>query len=323
MRERVENYWWRSAPPARPLRMLGQIYGAISRRHLTWRERRCERVSVPLISVGNLAVGGSGKTPFVLWLAEGLRRIGHRPVVLCRGDGGTARAVVRVYADSDPAIVGDEACLLAAPGKWPVVSAQDRVAGARFAARLGDVIVLDDGFQYRQLARDCDIVLLPERGLGNGALLPAGPLREPPEALRRADLVVCPHNAQLDGCPAELRFWRWQAEAAALRDVTTSSCQEPRRVLAVAGIARPERFFHALAQRGLVLARCCSFPDHYRYRPRDVRRLLAMGLPVVTTCKDAVKLRRCWPPEQALWVLEQDYRAEPGLLEHIAARVFS
>jgi len=323
LQQRIEAFWWSPRRPPAGLRALSRVYGLVSRAHLNWRARHPERVAVPVISVGNLGVGGSGKTPFVLWLAAELTRQGRKPVLLCRGDGGTARDVQRVTRESDPSLVGDEACVLAAAGDWPVISARDRLAGARQAARLGDVIVLDDGFQYRQLARDCDIVLVPDAGLGNGCLLPAGPLREPVEALARADFIVCPSHPKLPGLPAHTRIWQWRAEADGIRDVMGVGQALRGRVLAVAGIARAERFFRALRRHGLLLEDTLAFPDHHRYRAGEVRRMLEAGLPVVTTGKDAVKLRRLWPADRALWVLEQRFRAEPELFVRIMARTFA
>ena len=317
---RIERLWWRREEPPLLLRLVEPVYAAISRRDQGRRAAGAVEPPLPLISVGNVTVGGSGKTPFVIWLADRLRNHGFRPVILCRGDGGTSRAPLLVAADSDPAVAGDEACLLAQASGAPVIAAKDRVAGAQLAATHGDILILDDGFQYRQLKRCCDIVLVPAAGVGNGHLIPAGPLREPLTALSRADLIV--RSGQGDAEPlAGKREWRWQAMPQGMRDVMESGAERPERVYAVAAIARPERFFDDLAALGLTLEGKRCYPDHYGYREREVAELAALGAPIAVTAKDAVKLAPLWPSGQPLWVLDQAGEGEAGLVEAILAKV--
>ncbi|MDX8401769.1 MAG: tetraacyldisaccharide 4'-kinase [Mariprofundaceae bacterium] len=317
--QHIERIWWRDAPPPIPLRLLSPLYRAISARQLARRAARTLRPPVPLISVGNLTAGGSGKTPFALWLCGELAAAGYRPVLLCRGDGGTLHAPRRVRVDDDPALHGDEAVMLARAGIAPVVAARDRVAGARLAAEHGDVIVLDDGFQYRSLMRDCDIVLVPAEGCGNGALIPAGPLREPLAALARADLIVRTGEDVADALGA-WREWRFRMRPAGLARISGAADAPPKVAVAVCAIARPERFFAMLRGMGIRLEATVALPDHHRFRPADLAALPPC-LPAITTAKDEVKLRAVWPEGRELWRLDLRPEPEPGLFDAILARL--
>ncbi len=316
---RIEDLWWRETPPGW-LRPLEAIYARINRANLDRRAQRTVAVDRPVISVGNLTAGGSGKTPFVAWLARELKRAGFSPVILCRGDGGRLEHPERVTAETPPDRAGDEAVMLAVETGLPVVAGRDRIEGARLASRLGDVIVLDDGFQYRQLDRCLDIVLVPNEGVGNGHLIPAGPLREPLKSLTRADFVV--RTGTGDARPEPLgggirREWTWNAipEGIAGWDRTPDAC------IAVCGIARPERFKRTLETLGIHPQAMHCFPDHHRYTARDVTRLTGPGLAVVTTFKDAVKLQRLWPDAPPLGWVRLKPEPEPGLIEAILAQL--
>ncbi|MDQ7010526.1 MAG: tetraacyldisaccharide 4'-kinase [Mariprofundaceae bacterium] len=316
MHHYVEQLWWQTDSPPLPLRWASHIYGTISRRQLQQRARNMQTPPIPMLSVGNITVGGSGKTPFVIWLAQALKHHGYTPVILCRGDGGNAKEPQLLGQHSRPEVVGDEACLLFEASGCPVISGRDRIAGSRMTAGLGNVLILDDGFQYRQLQRVCDIVLVPAEGLGNGHLLPAGPLREPPSALQRADILV--RTGKPPATPlTDAREWTWRPESSEWVDIRHTDTGKPERCLAVAAIARPERFFNSLRTQGCHVAETCVFPDHYRFSRRDVEMLISHHLPVVVTGKDAVKLRHLWPKDQPLWVLQQHYQVEEGLLEAI------
>jgi tetraacyldisaccharide 4'-kinase len=318
----LENIWWQSSPPPLLLRAIEPAYAAISRLHLQHRFANLEQPSLPIISVGNITAGGSGKTPFVIWLAHALREQGHKPVILCRGDGGKAKQASLVQADDDPALIGDEARLLADISACPVFAAQDRVAGSRLATEYGDILILDDGFQYRQLHRICDIVLIPAEGVGNGHTIPAGPLREPISALTRADIVVRTGKATSKAVSAG-REWNWSARPIALRDAKQTGAKQPKSIFAAAGIARPQRFFDDLSSLEFDVTGTRSFPDHHRFDSADVRELTATGEAVAVTAKDAVKLAPMWPENRPLWVLDQQGEAESGLLNAILEQLES
>jgi len=261
---------------------------------------RAVRLPVPVIVVGNISVGGTGKTPLVLWLAEWLRGRGLRPGILTRGYGGSTRDWPRrVRPDSDPAELGDEPVLLARRGGCPVVAGPDRIAdGVVLTRELGcNLLVSDDGLQHYRLRRDLEIAVLDgQRGLGNGRCLPAGPLREPPRRLTQVDLVVATgggglvsHLVQgggrglvhaLDLVPGPLVNLAEPSRTRTLAEL------RGQRVTAVAGIGNPGRFFDLLRSSGLEVAERV-YPDHYPYAAADAADW-GEGM-VLMTEKDAVK----------------------------------
>jgi len=264
------------------------------------------RVAVPVIVVGNLSVGGAGKTPLVAWIAQFLGARGRRPGIVSRGWGGSAEGPREATIASDPAEVGDEPVLLARLAGCPVWVAASRVAACRgLLARHPqcDVIVSDDGLQHYALARDIEICVLDARGLGNGFLLPAGPLREPLSRLRSVDAVI-----EHGEVPATLRALAPRRFAMRLQgaelvrladahDVRPAASFRGTRVHAVAGIGDPQRFFEQLAGFGIEVVPH-PFPDHHRFAPADLD--FGDDAPVVMTEKDAVKCRRFAKPQH--WV---------------------
>jgi tetraacyldisaccharide 4'-kinase len=289
---RAPDFWRRDGPPARLLAPLGQMFGQAGRLRRRWIVPR--RAPVPVICVGNLTVGGAGKTPVALALAERLLARGERPHFVTRGYGGRARGPLRVDpARHDCALVGDEALLLAA--RAPTWLARDRLAGADAAARAGaGLVILDDGFQNPWLAPDVALLVVDGGyGFGNRRLLPAGPLREPmADGLSRATAVVRigADRVGIDRLlPAEL-----PCLAAELRPAPAAPAVAGRRVLAFAGIARPEKLFTTLSAAAAELVGCEAFADHHRYRRAEIERLLARAAReeafCITTSKDAVRL---------------------------------
>jgi tetraacyldisaccharide 4'-kinase len=250
---------------------------------------KSERLPVPVVVVGNIYVGGTGKTPLTIWLARALREHGFTPGIVSRGYGGdAARGVLEVSAASLASEVGDEPLLIARQSGCPVFVGRRRAEAGRalLAAHPDvDVILTDDGLQHYALARDAEIVLFDGRGAGNGWLLPAGPLREPPS--RRCDCTVynapvAPPGAfrmQLAGRFAErLNRREEKLELAALAG---------RRVAAAAGIGNPARFFSMLRQAGVGLAQELPLPDHHDFRDRPFDGVDAEI--ILLTEKDAVK----------------------------------
>ncbi|SDF78596.1 tetraacyldisaccharide 4'-kinase [Thalassobaculum litoreum] len=252
------------------------------------------RPSVPLICVGNATAGGAGKTPTVLAVAGDLLARGRRVGLLSRGHGGRLTGPVRVDpARHAAADVGDEPLLLA--GTAPTVIARDRAAGARLLEQIGvDVIVMDDGLQNPSLAPTlCLLVVDGGAGIGNGRLIPAGPLREPwRDALEKSDAVVLIGEDRTgiaarigDGCPVLRAVLEPAPAALALR---------ARRVLGFAGIGRPDKFRETLTGLGAEIVGFRAFDDHHPYRPLEVmelvERAVAENAIAVTTAKDAVRL---------------------------------
>jgi tetraacyldisaccharide 4'-kinase len=248
-------------------------------------------VEIPVVVVGNLTAGGSGKTPLVLRIAELLKEHGWKPGIVSRGYGGSADAPREATIASDPAEVGDEPMLLARRSGCPVWVAPDRVAACRALREQHpdcDVIVTDDGLQHYALRRDVEVCVVDARGFGNGFLQPAGPLREPPSRLRSVDAVVVHGKPDLPGYRMTLEGDKLVRFTDA-RDVRAAKSFAGQRVHAVAGIGDPKRFFLQLARFGIKVAPH-PFPDHHPFRAED----FAFGDadPVVMTEKDAVKCKR-------------------------------
>lgn len=294
MRDRIERRWYSDAPPPLALRPLAALFGAIADARRTWLQARRQSLPVPVIVVGNLGVGGTGKTPFVIWLVERLREWGLRPGVISRGYGGRApRYPWRVSARTPVNESGDEPLLIALRTAAPVMVGADRVAAARalIAQADIDVIVSDDGLQHYRLGRDLEICLIDgARGLGNGALLPAGPLREPPSRLRSIPLVVINGGGFDAGHPGQVEMHLRAVDAQPLGGGTVLSLERLRgqRVHAVAGIGNPARFFQTLRSRGIEVVEH-PFPDHHAFASQDIQFL--DGLRVLMTEKDAMKCR--------------------------------
>jgi tetraacyldisaccharide 4'-kinase len=287
----LNRIWYERATPPWWLLPMSLTYGAIagSRRLLyAKRVRRATRIPCPVVVVGNLSVGGTGKTPLVCWLVAHLAEAGYRPGVVTRGYGGSIREVRRVSAADDPALAGDESVLLARRTAAPVAAGRDRPAAAQFLVNEGcDVIVSDDGLQHYALARDCEVVVIDgDRRFGNGWLLPAGPLRESPGRMKVADaIVVNGGRALLEGA-LSMRLEAKHAVALKGGAVRPLSSWVGQSIHAVAGIGNPERFFNMLRSRGIEVSGR-ALADHARLAREDIE--FGDGKPVFMTEKDAVK----------------------------------
>jgi tetraacyldisaccharide 4'-kinase len=267
-----------------------RILVAIRRLSYTFRFRSIYRCSVPVIVIGNLTVGGTGKTPLVIWICNHLKKLGYNPGVVMRGYGGSAASwPQQVRADSDPHIVGDEAVVIAAETGCPVCASPDRADAARALLQHEncDVIVSDDGLQHYALARDIEIVVIDgERRFGNGMLLPAGPLRESVNRLKQADFIIVNGNcSDTEHCMQQL--------PGELINLQTGDSMELEEwsgdpVHLVSGIGNPQRFIKMVKGAGLVTDERL-FPDHYDYKADDLH--FNDDLPVIMTAKDAVKIR--------------------------------
>lgn len=328
MAAQAPAFWQRRGMLAQLLRPLSWLFGALAARRRA--VLRGERLPVPVIVVGNIAVGGSGKTPVVAWLAAELRAAGHRPGIVSRGHGGRISAeggVAPVPADGDPALLGDEPVLLARLTGCPLVIGRDRPAAGRALLRLHpdcDVLIADDGLQHYRLARDIEIAVVDEATLGNGLLLPAGPLREPLARLGEVDLVVAhgPLSATLHAATAGVPVYPMRLRGGDLRALADPACTRPlqafrgRRVHAVAGIGRPQRFFDQLAGEGIEVVPH-PFPDHHRFVAAD----LAFGepLPILMTAKDAVKCKAFAPADS--WEYPVSAQIGSGAAERILEKL--
>ncbi len=291
---REPAFWWQEGRGTL-LGPLAAIYGAVAAHRMQSQGRKA---GVPVICIGNLTVGGAGKTPAALAIGRLLLAAHQHPFFLSRGYGGRLAGPVLVRPSSHKAAdVGDEPLLLARLAS--TIVARDRVAGARAAQRGGaSVIVMDDGFQNPSLNKDLAIVLVDgRRGIGNGRVIPAGPLRAPLEVqLAHATAIVI--VGREDGARAVSELARQRGlklfHGRLEPDRQNIAALSGHKVLAFAGIADPEKFFATLAEAGIAVADRLSFADHHRYTPKDTQALLdrakAQNLILLTTEKDHVRL---------------------------------
>jgi tetraacyldisaccharide 4'-kinase len=295
---REPGFWHRpSSWISRLLMPLGAVYGAVASHRL---QRMGFDAGVPVLCVGNYHVGGAGKTPAVLALAKLLRDAGETPVVLSRGYGGRLRGPVRVDPDRHAATdVGDEPLMMAQT--VPVMVARDRIAGVALARSQGaSVILMDDGFQNPAISKDVSLIVIDaERGLGNGCVFPAGPLRAPlsPQLARTDALIVVGRGNAAGAVAAAIASRDRPVLSAHLRaDDASVAALRGKRVLAFAGIGDPDRFFRTLQACGIEIARQKAFADHHPFSQGEIEALVAEAkrdaLTPVTTEKDLARLGR-------------------------------
>lgn len=287
------------------------------------------RLPVPVIVVGNINVGGTGKTPLVIWLAEQLQQAGYKPGIISRGYGGKAKAAQVVFANSNPQLLGDEPVLIAKRTNCPVFVSPDRVAAGEALLQAHpecNVIISDDGLQHYRLQRDVEIAVFDSvKGFGNKALLPAGPLRELVSRLKTVDVVIS--NGAVSNLqdfvrsvgvePIEMQLQ--SGDFVNLQDGTkrAASAFVSQQVLAIAGIGNPERFFQQLRRMGIHFS-SKSYPDHYAFSARDFQ---AENVDIVMTEKDAVKCQAF--AQTNFWVLPVYALIGDGLMAIILNRLSS
>ncbi|MDA9434528.1 tetraacyldisaccharide 4'-kinase [Bradyrhizobium sp. CCBAU 51627] len=294
---REPAFWYRPrSPTSHLLSPLGMLYGAITARRMA---RKGFDAGIPVLCVGNYHVGGAGKTPTVLALTRLLRELGETPVVLSRGYGGRLNGPVMVDRERHTASdIGDEPLMMARD--VPVAVARDRLDGVALAKSQGaTVILMDDGFQNPHLAKDASLIVIDsERGLGNGKVFPAGPLRAPLGAqLARTDaLVLIGDGHGADDVAAKISARGKPVLRARLKpDAASVARLSGKPVLAFAGIGDPERFFRTLRASGIEVVRTRPFADHHMFSPAEIAALAADArreqLTLVTTEKDLARLR--------------------------------
>ncbi len=316
--------WQKRGPAAWLLLPLAALFAVVvaARRgayRAGWLER--VRLPVPVVVVGNIAAGGSGKTPVVLALAAALQARGRHPGIVSRGYGGSASGVREVRDGDSAALVGDEPLLLKRRARCPVFVGRDRVAAAQAllaAYPACDVIVSDDGLQHYRLARDVEIAVVDRQLIANPWLQPAGPCREPPSRLAKVDAVVRNGDGEIvvHGVPTfEMRVAGERFVRLGSGETRGPADFAGQRLHAVAGIGVPRRFFDHLAALGL---RCAphAFPDHHRYAAAD---LDFAGDAILATEKDAVKLQGL--TALPVWVLPVDAQIEPDLATFVMEKL--
>ena len=335
-----------------PLSLLFRFLAALRRAAFAAGLLSSERLPVPVVVVGNIFIGGTGKTPLTIWLVDALRAAGFRPGVVSRGFGSKDAAPREVGASSTPAEVGDEPVLIAARTGCPVFVGRARAAAGRalLAAHPEvNVIVTDDGLQHYALARDVEIVLFDGRGVGNGWTLPAGPLREPPSRKRDFTVVNAPEltpalaaavappgatrPSASPAAPWQMRLAGDVAERLADRNERITLAELARRagpaemrqgaglrIAAAAGIGNPARFFSMLKAAG-IQPQELPLPDHHDFKDRPVAHLQADF--ILVTEKDAVK---CWQIEELrndprIWVVPVSARIDAALADQIVEKL--
>jgi tetraacyldisaccharide 4'-kinase len=326
-------FWYRpSSWISRLLMPLGALYGGIAGRRL---QRQGFDAGIPVLCVGNYHVGGAGKTPAVLALAKMLRELGETPVVLSRGYGGRLRGPIKVDPERHVAAdVGDEPLMMART--VPVVVARDRVDGVALARSQGaSVILMDDGFQNPAIAKDASLIVIDgERGLGNGCVFPAGPLRAPLQAqFERTDaLIVVGDGPAAKAVAAAVAARGKPVLSAHLKphDGSVASLRG-KRVLAFAGIGDPARFFRTLRGSGIDVVGERAFADHHPFSKGEIETLIAEAkrdeLTLVTTEKDLARLRKAdglpgWAKDIVPFAVTLEFDGAQQLRKFISERLF-
>jgi tetraacyldisaccharide 4'-kinase len=320
---RIEKYWYGVRPLHLVLLPLSALFGLVAAvRRLLYRTGvfKSEQLPVPVIVVGNITVGGSGKTPLTLWLVQQMLDAGWHPGIVSRGYGGIATAPRAVTPLDTPSEVGDEPLLMAQRQLCPVWIGRDRPAAARalLAANPGcDLVISDDGLQHYRLRRNIEIAVVDgHRRIGNGFLLPAGPLREPVSRLDAVDAVVV--NGGASGHGKVGMHLQGEVFHNLLNPERTQHADGFRglRLHALAGIGHPERFFKYLEAMGLAIERH-PLPDHHRYTPADIA--IEDADCILMTEKDAVKCAAF--ANEKCWVLRVDAQVDPTLAQHILGKI--
>lgn len=330
----IDRLWYGRGRPLAVLSPLAWLYRAVSeaKRRKAWQARN-EALPVPVVVVGNITAGGTGKSPLTARLVQRMQQAGWNPVILSRGYGGKSESYPLLVKDTTPAAVcGDEPLMLALATGCPVVVDPDRCRGARWALeqKLGDVLICDDGLQHYRLPRDIELAVFDaRRGIGNGALIPVGPLREPTARLATVDFVVLngaefPQPGEQIDAFANIDHPDIHAMAlqpSSLVNLNSGETLAPevlhgQSVRAVAGIGNPARFFDTLRALGAGVKEV-AFADHHRFRPEDLGSHAGEWL--VMTAKDAVKCRG-FAPDNA-WVLTVDASLSEPFEQRFLARL--
>ena len=331
LESRLTGIWSRRGPAACALLPLSLLFGLLARLRrglFAAGLLRSERMPVPVVVVGNIFIGGTGKTPLTIWLVEALRRHGYTPGVISRGYGSAADAPVEVDAVTPPSAAGDEPVLIAQRTGAPVVVARRRADAARRLLQMHpgvDVIVSDDGLQHYALRRDVEIVLFDSRGTGNGWLLPAGPLREP--ASRHRDATVVNGEALPPGVAEPA--WRMILAGGEAQRLASPDERLPLgafaggargRIAAAAGIGNPARFFAMLRAAGLAFE-ALPLPDHFDFSGDPFAGIRADV--ILITEKDAVKCRliESLNNDPRLWVVPVTARIDDALARRIVEKL--
>lgn len=320
----LERHWYRLTPIHLILWPCSLLFrGLVGLRRFFYRQQwlTSYRLPVPVIIVGNFVVGGSGKTPLVIWLAQFLQAQGYHPGILSRGYGAKIEEPIAVQLNSDPAAVGDEPLLIARRTRCPVWVHSDRVAAGRAllnAEPKCDVLICDDGLQHYRLQRDIELAVVDvSRGYGNGLMLPAGPLREPKSRAASVDILVQHYPEH----PQNQQYWMTLGGNKVVNLVDSNLTVSitsfiGKNIHAIAGIGNPQRFFDYLTRLGLVI-NPHPYPDHYFFRSEDLN--FPNADVILMTEKDAVKCAKY--VNKKCWALMVDAEVSPELPQTIMEKL--
>ncbi|MGO2134248.1 tetraacyldisaccharide 4'-kinase [Marinobacter sp.] len=332
----VDRLWYGKGRPLLLLTPLSWLYQAVAEaRRRKAVEAHTQKLSVPVVVVGNITAGGTGKSPLTAWLVGAIQAAGWRPVVLSRGYGGNSSDYpLLVTEDTLPSLAGDEPVMLAQATGVPVVVDPDRRRGAAYALdnALGNVLISDDGLQHYRLPRDIELSVFDgSRGVGNGALIPVGPLREPVNRLDTVDFVIVNGATTADDegrVPPEAlsgikhpQMYAMDLQPTRLVNLKTGETRSPeslhgQKIRSIAGIGNPTRFFDTLKALGAKQI-AVPFPDHHRFRPEDLGT--ESGHLLVMTAKDGVKCRS-FAPDNA-WVLYVEAKLPRAFSESVLEKL--
>ncbi len=319
----LQYHWYRITPLhllLLPISLLFRLLVVLRRMLYRSGILTSQELAVPVIVIGNISVGGTGKTPLTLALAQQLIQRGWHPLIVSRGHGGSALHPQPVTPDSDVWQVGDEPLLMARRNLCPVWIGKDRAAAAQAALKANpqcNMVLCDDGLQHYRLQRVVEIAVIDgARGFGNGFMLPAGPLREPASRLQKADAVV------VNGADAATGQYAMRLSGETFHNLldpgktVTTAALRKLRCHAVAGIGHPQRYFHHLAALGLHAVEH-AFPDHHPYVAADLS--FADCDAILLTEKDAVKCGAF--ADERYWVMRVEAQIDPALTEHILRKI--
>lgn len=333
MSKLIEKIWFHnhclqyfSAPLLWPLSQIFSLIARHRRNRFLKHPNTAYRPPVPVIIVGNITVGGNGKTPVVVWLVEHLKRLGYQPGVISRGYGGQAAYYpLVVNENTQPQEAGDEPVLIFRRSRVPVSVSPNRQQAIEAILPLGvDIIISDDGLQHYALARDLEIVVVDgNRRFGNQHYLPFGPLREGLERLKSVDYIICNGGlAQVNETPMSLVA----SDPIHLRSGEVKPLSAFDGVVAMAGIGHPQRFFDTLKNLGVTVVETHAFDDHHAFTLDDLKHLMSLNCPILMTEKDAVKcqyLLNMHKIEGDWWYLPVESQLDAVTQEHIFARIQS
>lgn len=324
LRKSVERQWYGSPHWLLLLLPLTWLFAFLSRRRRRKQLFQQQKLPLPVVVVGNIAVGGTGKTPFIVALAKALIAQGRRPGIVARGYGGKLDSNLILNDDTTAQVAGDEPVFLYQTLKCPVAVGRKRVKSVELLAQNTpcDIVLSDDGLQHYRMARDLEVVMIDaERGLGNGFLLPVGPLRESAERLHHVDWVVINGGATKPVNALKTKSVNMELSPVAWRNVHSGElCSIEELPLAnaaaIAGIGNPQRFFNTLQTLGFV-GECQPFADHHAYSAADLAKF--KGKKLLMTEKDAVKCQAF--AQEDWWALVVEFKLPQELVDEVNSLV--